>query len=146
MSAQNTNILNKIFESVFYRNSMSKASRISRNSQSLLQLLKNVLNKTQKMGVGGIFDEIRERLVVLGKLIKAYATGEYRDIELKNVVIIIASLVYFLSPIDLLPDIIPVLGFTDDVAFLTFIFRSLGDEIEKFEIWDLNNNKSVWSF
>ncbi len=143
MSAQNTNILNKIFESVFYRNSMSKASRISRNSQSLLQLLKNVLNKTQKMGVGGIFDEIRERLVVLGKLIKAYATGEYRDIELKNVVIIIASLVYFLSPIDLLPDIIPVLGFTDDVAFLTFIFRSLGDEIEKFEIWDLNNNKSV---
>ncbi|NBA84490.1 DUF1232 domain-containing protein [Emticicia sp. CRIBPO] len=122
---------------------MSKASRISRNSQSLLQLLKNVLNKTQKMGVGGIFDEIRERLVVLGKLIKAYATGEYRDIELKNVVIIIASLVYFLSPIDLLPDIIPVLGFTDDVAFLTFIFRSLGDEIEKFEIWDLNNNKSV---
>jgi len=59
------------------------------------------------------------------------------------VVIIIASLVYFLSPIDLLPDIIPVLGFTDDVAFLTFIFRSLGDEIEKFEIWDLNNNKSV---
>jgi uncharacterized membrane protein YkvA (DUF1232 family) len=143
MSAQNTNILNKIFESVFYRNSMSKASRISRNSQSLLQLLKNVLNKTQRMGVGGIFDEIRERLVVLGKLIKAYATGEYRDIELKNVVIIIASLVYFLSPIDLLPDIIPVLGFTDDVAFLTFIFRSLGDEIEKFEIWDLNNNKSV---
>lgn len=143
MSAQNTNILNKIFESVFYRNSMSKASRISRNSQSLLQLLKNVLNKTQRMGVGGIFDEIRERLVVLGKLVKAYATGEYRDIELKNVVIIIASLVYFLSPIDLLPDIIPVLGFTDDVAFLTFIFRSLGDEIEKFEIWDLNNNKSV---
>lgn len=143
MSAQNTNILNKIFESVFYRNSMNRASRISRNSQSLLQLLRNVLNKTQKMGVGGIFDEIRERLVILGKLIKSYATGEYRDIELKNVVIIIASMVYFLSPIDLLPDIIPVLGFTDDVAFLTFIFKSLGDEIEKFEIWDLNNNKSV---
>lgn len=143
MSAQNSDILSRILDSVFFRNSLNKASRISRNSKSLLQLLQNVLAKTQRMGVGGIFDEIRERLVILGKLIKYYATGQYRDIEVKNLLIIIASLVYFLSPIDIVPDFIPLLGFTDDIALLTFVFRSLGDEIEKFEIWDLNNNKSV---
>ncbi len=142
MSAQNQDLFQRILDSIFYRNSMHKASRMTRNSKSLLQLLQNVLLKTRKLGVGGIFDELREKLVILGRLVKAYATGEYRDIEVKNLVIIIASLVYFLSPIDLIPDLIPVLGFTDDIAFLTFIFRSLGEEIGRFELWDQNNKSS----
>lgn len=32
---------------------------------------------------------------------------------------ILGSLGYFISPIDVIPDVIPVLGFTDDLAVLT---------------------------
>ena len=37
-----------------------------------------------------------------------------------NIVVIVAALGYFILPTDLLADIIPVLGFTDDIAFLSF--------------------------
>jgi uncharacterized membrane protein YkvA (DUF1232 family) len=136
----NEDMLKQVLKSVFFKNSMGKAGRISRNAGSLLNLLKNSLNKTRELGVGGIFDSVRDKVVTLGKLLKAYASGEYRDIELKNLVIMIASLVYFLSPIDLVPDFLPLLGYADDIALLTYVLRSVGEEVEKFELWEMNKD------
>lgn len=133
-------MLKRVLKSVFFRNSMGKAGRISRNAGSLLNLLKKTLNKTQELGVGGVFDSLRDKVVTLGKLLKAYASGEYREIELKNLVIMIASLVYFLSPIDLVPDFLPLLGYADDIALLTYVLRSVSEEVEKFELWEMNKD------
>ncbi len=143
MSDKQTNdhdLLSRILDSVFFRGSLNKAGRISKNGKSLLELLKKALTKTRDLGVGGVFDMIRDKVVLIGKLLKAYASGEYRDIEIKNLVILIAGLVYFISPIDFIPDFLPVLGYADDVALLTFVLRSAADEMEKFELWDLNKN------
>jgi uncharacterized membrane protein YkvA (DUF1232 family) len=57
-------------------------------------------------------------------------------------VIIITAFVYFLSPLDLVPDFIPMLGFADDIALMTFVFNSVSEEIEKFETWLLNRDIS----
>ena len=40
--------------------------------------------------------------------------------------------VYFLSPIDLLPDILPVLGFADDGAFILFVLLLIHKDLEDF--------------
>ena len=40
--------------------------------------------------------------------------------------------VYFLSPIDALPDILPVLGFADDGAFLVFVLLLLHKDLSRF--------------
>ena len=136
------NLLERILDSVFYNSSMSKATKLSGNAVSILSLLKGVLSKIQKDGKNSVLQTIFNKIVTLGKLLKFYATGEYRDIEIKNIVIIITAFVYFLSPIDLIPDFIPMLGFADDVALVTFVFNSVSDEIEKFEIWLLNRHIS----
>lgn len=132
-------LLGKILESVFYKKALGKAPRIAKNASSLLKLLKQTLEKTQSLGVGGIYDEIRSKVVLLGELLKAYATGEYRQIDLGNVLKVVAAFIYFISPLDIIPDIIPMIGFTDDVALLIFIVKSIGDELEKFEIWKTLN-------
>lgn len=137
---QTDDLISRVLNSIFYKSSLGKASRISKNSKSLLALLKNVLNKSKDLGVGGIFDSIRTKLVTIGSLVKAYASGEYRDVELKSLIIMIASLVYFLSPIDLLPDFLPFLGYADDIALLTFVLQNMRGEIEKFELWKMNKD------
>lgn len=136
------NLLERILDSVFYNSSMSKATKLSGNAVGILSLLKGVLSKIQKDGKNSVLQTIFNKIITLGKLLKFYATGEYRDIEIKNIVIIITAFVYFLSPIDLIPDFIPMLGFADDVALVTFVFNSVSDEIEKFEIWLLNRHIS----
>lgn len=134
------NILKSILESVFYTNSMKKATRISKNSSGILELLKKVFSKLKNQGPGSALNAVAGSLLNLGKLLKYYATGQYRDIEIKNLVIILAGFIYFLSPIDLVPDFLPILGFADDIALITFIYSSLKEELEKFELWLLNNN------
>lgn len=136
------NILQKILDSVFYNSSFNKASRISKNAVGILSLLKGVLIKIQAEGKNSVLESISSKIMTLGKLLKFYATGEYRSVDLKNVVIIITAFVYFLSPIDLIPDFIPMLGFADDIALVSFVFNSVSEEIEKFETWLLNRDIS----
>lgn len=128
-------LLSKIIESAIYKSALGKAPRIAKNGKSLLKLLQTALTKTQEMGMGGIFDVIREKITIMGTLIKAYAVGEYRQIELGNLVKIIAAFVYFISPIDIIPDFLPFIGLSDDVALLVFIFKIIDDELVKFEQW-----------
>lgn len=133
-------LIEKIINSIFYSKSMSKASKLSNNSAGILNVLKKALNKIQEQGKGPIIEQIRNKLLIFGGLIKSYATGEYRDIELKNLVIILGSMIYFISPIDFIPDILPMVGFADDIALLTFAYNSVASEIEKYELWLLNKN------
>ncbi|MCR9063508.1 MAG: YkvA family protein [Cytophagales bacterium] len=138
--SQEDDMLKRVLDSIFFRTSLGRAGRISRNSKSLLNLLRNALKKSQEIGVGSMFDSVRSKVVSIGKMLKSYASGEYRDIELKNLIIMIASLVYFISPIDLVPDFLPLLGYADDIALLTYVLRSVSDEVEKYELWEMNKD------
>ncbi len=72
----------------------------------------------------------------LGRLVKAYAKGDYRDVSKKNIALIVAALLYFISPLDLIPDAIPILGFMDDMAVIGFILSTLGEELLKYESFE----------
>ena len=51
--------------------------------------------------------------------------------------IVVAGLLYFISPIDLVPDFLGAIGFIDDVAILGFIFASIQRELQAFRRWEL---------
>ena len=48
--------------------------------------------------------------------------------------------VYFLSPIDALPDILPLLGFADDGAFMIFVLLLLHKDLADFRQHQLKKN------
>lgn len=135
-----SDIVGRILTSVFYGKSKNKAKGMATNSAGILQLLKQVFQKFQTQSLGSVLGSVRDQILTLGKLLKFYASGRYREVDLKNLVVILASFLYFLSPIDLIPDFLPVLGFTDDVALISFVFVSVTDEIAKFEKWLQENN------
>ena len=58
----------------------------------------------------------------------------------KNKLIIMGALGYFILPTDLIADFIPVLGFTDDAAFLSFAVMSVSDAVTP-EIKEKAKNK-----
>jgi len=43
--------------------------------------------------------------------------------------LIIGALGYLVCPLDLIPDLIPVLGFTDDLAALLAVLKTVGDHV-----------------
>lgn len=47
------------------------------------------------------------------------------DVPLSNKTIILGALGYFILPLDMIPDLIPALGFTDDIAALTLAYKAI---------------------
>lgn len=83
----------------------------------------------------------RDRFFVLGRLIKAYALGQYREVPWKTILLIVAAVIYFVNPLDLVPDIIPLTGLTDDFAVLVWVYNSVSNEIERFIEWEKSQVK-----
>jgi uncharacterized membrane protein YkvA (DUF1232 family) len=74
--------------------------------------------------------------LTLIRLVTAWVQGHYRGISPMTIVSAVAVLLYVVSPIDLVPDFIPVFGFSDDLALIAWFVGRFRDEIAKFQAWE----------
>ena len=65
---------------------------------------------------GNRLGKLKDDLKLLQALCLAYWRGEYRAISPKALISVVAGLMYFLSPIDAIPDFIPMFGMLNDIA------------------------------
>lgn len=79
------------------------------------------------------------RVKVIARMVKSYVSGRYRVMPWKSMVLLVAGLIYFITPLDLIPDFIPALGLVDDVSIIAFIYRSLRQDIDDYLEWEKNN-------
>jgi uncharacterized membrane protein YkvA (DUF1232 family) len=129
-------MISQILQSIFFKSAKGKAGRYARNSGKLFALAKDVVGKMQKVGVRENLSEFSTSVQLLIRMVRAYASGEYRSLPWKSLLSIVAVLIYFVSPIDLIPDFLPFVGITDDVALVVWLVKSLGDDVRKFGEWE----------
>lgn len=88
--------------------------------------IKKIASKLDDMKKGPIA-EIWHKVTLLWKMVKdpnAAWTAK---------ALAIGALVYLISPIDAIPDLMPVLGLTDDVGVITAAVAALAYELGKYE-------------
>lgn len=66
---------------------------------------------------------------ILRPILLLYFLLQDRQVPLKDKAYIVGALGYFIMPIDLIPDFISVIGFTDDIAVMTFLLKELKQHI-----------------
>lgn len=69
---------------------------------------------------------------VVWNVLLLYYVLKSPGVSARDRAIIISALGYFILPIDLLPDVIPGVGFTDDLAALAFAIKAVYDNITPF--------------
>ncbi len=134
----NESLIAKILQSVFFRKATGKAGRYAGNTTRLLDLAKQVMQKLTTVGFAGNMAEFQAQGKLLIRMIKASASGEYKGLPWKSLVSVVAVLLYFVSPIDFIPDFLPVIGITDDVALVIWLIKTIGNDISKFSEWEKN--------
>jgi uncharacterized membrane protein YkvA (DUF1232 family) len=121
----------------FFSSALRHATSLVGTPSRLLSLLPQLASKLRAMNWRNVnAASAKEKFFVLGRLIKAYALGQYRDVPWKTILLIVAAIVYFVNPLDLVPDLIPLTGLTDDFAVLLWVYNSVSNEIEKFLLWE----------
>ena len=121
----------------FFQSALQKAARILGKPGRLVLLLLTFgrkINRTKFTKEDSVI--VKDKFYTLARLLRAYTRGEYRTIPWKSLLLIVAALVYFINPVDIIPDLMPVVGFTDDFAVLYLVYKSVGEDIEKFLLWE----------
>lgn len=84
-----------------------------------------------------------ENVKTLARMVRSYATGSYEGVSKKNAILVVAGILYFLSPFDVVPDFLPVVGFLDDITLITWILATVGGELGKFKEFESGNVDSL---
>jgi uncharacterized membrane protein YkvA (DUF1232 family) len=70
------------------------------------------------------------------RLLRANLAGKFCA-PADSILSIVAAVIYFVSPFDLIPDSIPVLGLIDDAAVITCVARTNLNLISNFRKWEI---------
>ena len=102
---------------------------------------------TDDFSDGKFWDKIKEVAKKIGLKTTSYALILYyvlqkKEVPFKDKMLITGCLGYFILPIDLIPDFIPIAGYTDDVAGMIFAIKKCMDYVDD-EIKQNVSNKLV---
>jgi len=112
-----------------------KAVEMLENAEKLDQFLARVDEKFKKLGTPGKKLAYIPEMIML---IRSYAIKEYEDISLVEIIAIIAALIYFVSPLDIIPDALPGIGVLDDALVIAVVIGWCDDDLDKYMEWRKN--------
>lgn len=82
-----------------------------------------------------------ESFKLLWGLLQDYWKGEYKAVPWKLIAAIGFAVAYLISPLDIIPDYIPVVGFVDDAAVFSLVISSFQAEIDAYKKWKEERTK-----
>lgn len=80
---------------------------------------------------------------IMASLVVNYVKKEYQDVPIGTIIAILSALIYFVSPIDIIPDSIPAIGYFDDAAVVAACWKLVESDIEEYEKWRAENINKI---
>ena len=111
---------------------VNKAQKMVGSNSKLTQLVAQALAKLATTP-GQSLQELRDQVSLCIDLVKAWVAGDYRDVASSTLVSVVAALLYFVVPVDVVPDFLLGWGLLDDAAVLAYVFSQLHEELERFK-------------
>ena len=100
-----------------------KLERLFRDRLAILTELRSIPDRMQRV-------TNQARLVL--ELADDFRSGRYREISWFSIAIAAASLVYAISPGDVVPDVVPGIGALDDMVVLTLAMRLIEKDLRAY--------------
>lgn len=75
-------------------------------------------------------------------MVRAILCGKYK-MPWGTFIWAVICFIYLISPIDVLPDILPLLGVTDDIAFILWVYTKLHQDLARFRALQNEENPDI---
>ena len=109
-----------------------KAKKIISDPDKMARLLLKLEEKLKLIPKVG--DKLAN-IPVLVSLFRSYMNNEYTDLPIGTIIALVAALVYFVSPIDLVPDPIPGIGLVDDALVIAICMSQIDSDVKEYREW-----------
>jgi len=89
-----------------------------------------------------VLKKFKDDVSLFYRMLKDSFSGKYHEIPRETVSVIVCTLLYLRSPIDVIPDFIPGAGFTDDAQILSLCQHFVSKDIDRYKIF-IHLNKEI---
>lgn len=127
--------MQKIFDQLY-----RQAERVITSDTLVSKLLDEVFLKVGELSE--VFYKTQDSIIALARMVKAWLHGDYKNISTKSIIAVVAALLYFVNPLDLIPDFIPVIGQLDDLLILGYLIKMVNKELERFMAWETQQSSA----
>ena len=114
-----------------------RAKKLLKDEDKMETFLYRLENKLNKVPIGG---EILSMIPVMISMLRSYIKKEYKDIPIGTVIALISALLYWLAPLDIIPDALPVAGYVDDATVVAACLKLINDDLKEYKEWRRKNN------
>lgn len=77
---------------------------------------------------------------IMISLVRSYIRKEYTRIPMGTIIAIVSALLYVLTPIDLIPDVIVGAGYIDDALVVATCLKLVKSDVDEYQKWKKENN------
>ena len=79
---------------------------------------------------------------LLLSLLQDYRAGRYRNVPWRFIAAVVFALVYLIAPVDVIPDVLPLVGYVDDTAVFGLLLAGFKSDIGAYRRWKEENDAS----
>ena len=83
---------------------------------------------------------VTTKFELLVRMVKSDRRGEFK-ISTMDKVKIVGAIIYVISTIDAVPDILPIIGFGDDIGVVAYVISKLGNLISEYEKFEMQKKE-----
>ena len=124
-----------------FRRFLMQAKEVVASPTGMQRVVKQSTQKMLRRGSEGLATA-QAQLSLMIELVSAYVKGDYREVAGSTLISVVAALLYFIAPLDALPDFLFGWGLLDDAAVISYVSNQLRKELEAFKQWRDQNTES----
>ncbi len=119
-----------------YEKSRAKAEELLEDEDKMERFLQKLEKKLKTIPLAG---SALAYVPLMISLVRSFVKREYRDIPVLSIISIVITLIYVLSPADLIPDFIPAAGLIDDASLVATCLLVMRTDLEDYRQWRKKN-------
>lgn len=118
------------------------ALSLAKNTMSDRTKTNKILNQaTESLSKIPGIDKYAEDLQLMLNMIHDYVNGSYKKVPMNYIVKAVVVILYFVSPINLSFEAIPLIGQCDDIVLISWLLSGLHDDIMVYKDWLIENKR-----
>ena len=113
-----------------------KARKMLKDTDKVEKFLKRLEKKLQGLPV---LNDTLVYIPQMGMMLNSYIRKQYTNVPFGMIAAILGCLLYFVAPIDLVPDLLPGIGYLDDAAMVGAALMLVKSDLDEYMEWRENS-------